>query len=124
MIARRMVALLALVPLAAACSRVRSAPPPAGADAGGQTVVARVNGKAITNKEMDERAAGTLERLRDEEYEARRNALDELVTERLLDAEATTRKVSRDELMRQEVQAKVPPPTKAEVADLYARNKD
>jgi len=126
MIARRVAALLVLLPLAAACSRARSAPPPP-ADAAvteDQSVVARVNGTAITRKEMDERAKGTLERLRDEEYEARRSALDDLVTEKLLDAEAASRKVSRDELMRQEVEAKVPPPTKAEVADLYARNKD
>src|SRR5262249_24852675 len=58
------------------------------------------------------------------EYEARRNALEEIVTERLLDGEAASRKVSRDELMRQEVEAKVTPPTQTKVADLYAKNKD
>jgi protein-disulfide isomerase len=124
MIARRTFALLPLVVLAAACSRVRSAPPAAGAGGDDQAVVARVNGQTVTRKEMDARAASTLERLRDEEYEARRNALEEIVNERLLDGEAASRKVSRDELMRQEVDGKVAAPTKEEVADLYAKNKD
>ncbi len=118
------VALVLPLALLAACSRVRSAPAPAAAEGGDQAVVARVNGQGITKKEMDVRAASTLERLRDEEYEARRNALEELITERVLDGEAAAQKISRDELVRREVEAKVARPSPAEIADLYARNRD
>jgi protein-disulfide isomerase len=117
-------ALLSLALLAsAACSRARSAAPAAeGGDP--QAVVARIDGHAITQKEVDARAESSLQRLKDEEYEARRSALDEMITERLMDAQAQAQGVSRDELLRREVDGKVAPPTRAEVKDLYDRNKD
>jgi protein-disulfide isomerase len=124
MIARRVVAPILLLVAAAfaACSYARSAPP---SDGGAQAAtVATILGRPITQKEVDARAQGTLQRLRDEEYEARLAALEDMITEKLVDAEAAARGISRDELMRMEVEAKVPPPTRAEVADLYQRNKD
>ncbi len=126
MIARRTV--VALLPLAlvasGACSRARSAPPPSAEGGDPQAVVARIDGHVITQKEVDARAQGSLQQIRDEEYEARHSALDELITERLMDAQATAQGISRDELMKREVDAKVQPPTKAEVQELYDRNKD
>jgi protein-disulfide isomerase len=126
MIARPTV--VALLPLAfmvsAACSRARSAPPSPVEGGDAQAVIARIDGHAVTQKEVDARAESTLQRLKDEEYEARRSALDELITERLMDAQAAAQGVSRDELLRREVDGKVAPPTKAEVKDLYDRNKD
>jgi protein-disulfide isomerase len=123
MTARRAAA--ALIPLAfaaAACSQARSAPRTEGEEA--QAVVARIDGQAITQKEVDARAESTLQRLKDEEYEARQSALDEIITERLMDAQAKAQGISRDELLKREVDGKVAPPTKAEVKDLYDRNKD
>jgi hypothetical protein len=79
---------------------------------------------AVTQKEVDTRAESTLQRLKDEEYEARRSALDEIITERLMDAQAKAQGLSRDELLKREVDGKVAPPTKAEIKDLYDRNKD
>jgi len=126
MIARPTV--VALLPVAlvlsAACSRARSAPPSPAEGGDPQAVVARIDGHAITQKEVDARAEQDLRRLEDEEYEARRSALDEIITERLMDAQATAQGVSRDELLKREVDGKVTPPTKAEVKDLYDRNKD
>jgi len=126
MTARRAVAVL--IPLvlaaAAACSQARSAPPPRAEGEGPEAVFARIDGHAITQKEVDERADSSLQRLKDEEYEARRRALDELITERLMDAQATAQGISRDELLRREVEGKVAPPTKADVKDLYDRNRD
>jgi len=74
MTARRAVAVL--IPLvlaaAAACSQARSAPPPRAEGEGPEAVFARIDGHAITQKEVDERADSSLQRLKDEEYEARR----------------------------------------------------
>ena len=124
MIARRRVpALAALLALTAAggCARARSAPP---AEGDGEGTVARVNGHAITGKEVDARAAGTLQRLKDQEYEARRNALEDLISERLLDAEGAARHLSRDELVKREVDGKVQKPSAEEIARIYEQNKD
>ena len=111
----------------AGCSRARStasAPPPASSQADAQTVVARVDGQAITMKDLDARVAGEIQRLRDQEYEARRNALDEMVSEKLIDAQAAKQGLSRDEFLRREIDGKVKRPTPEEVARLYEQNKD
>ena len=111
--------------LSAACSSARSAPPAANADGEAQTSsVATVDGKAISQKEVDARAQGALQRISDEAYDARHTALEEIITERLIDAQAAARGVSREELMRSEVEAKVARPSKAEIAEIYEQNKD
>ena len=119
---RATAALITLAFAAAACSQARSAPRTESEEA--QGVVARSDGQVITQKEVDARAESTLQRLKDEEYEARQSALDEIITERLMDAQAKAQGISRDELLKREVDGKVAPPTKAEVKDLYDRNKD
>jgi protein-disulfide isomerase len=105
---------------AAACSRARSAD----REGDPQGVVARVAGRPITQKELDAKAVGALQRLKQQEYDARREALDELVTERLLDAEADSQHLSREELLKREVDGKVARPTPEEVDRVYAENKD
>jgi protein-disulfide isomerase len=122
MSARPLAALFVAV-LSAACSSARSAPPAAEGDAQTSSV-ATVDGKPISQKEVDARAQGALQRISDEAYDARRTALEEIITERLIEAQAATRGVSREELMRSEVEAKVARPTKAEIAEIYEHNKD
>ena len=112
---RPALALLLAAPLAlAACSRSgagRRPAPRAGAGAAaavsGVGVVAEVNGAPILASELEQKVAGRLARLRQEEYEIRRQALEELIAERLLAAEASKRKLTPEELLRQEVDAKV-----------------
>ncbi len=110
----------------AACSRTaassRSAEP-AKDPAKDESSVATVDGVAITRAELDTKAGGTLARIRDEEYQARRDALEELVMEKLLDREARARGVTREDLFRQEVDAKVPKTTPQEIAAVYEGNK-
>jgi len=118
---RTLLAVLALT-AAAACSRARSAGLERDADP--KAVVARVAGRPITRGELDAKAAGPLQRLEQQAYDARREALDELVTERLLDAEAQSRHLSREELLKREVDAKVPKPGAEEIDQVYAQNKD
>jgi protein-disulfide isomerase len=87
------------------------------------SVVAEVNGRAILASELEQRAAGRLTRLRQEEYELRRQALDEMISERVLAAEAQKRGVSAEELLRREVDAKLTPVDKARVETIYEQNK-
>jgi protein-disulfide isomerase len=87
-------------------------------------VVATVAGVDITLAEVDKKAAGRLARVRDEEYEARKQALEELVTERLTEREAAARHLSTDALLKAEIDDKVKKPEKSEIETLYTLNKD
>jgi protein-disulfide isomerase len=131
---------LALLPLAAlaACSHpagtssgspattATASPAPAAsprATVSGAGVVAEVNGAPILASELDAKAAGRLVRVRQEEYELRKQALDELIAERLVAAEAARRKVSPEELVRQEVDAKAVTLPQAQIETVYEQNK-
>jgi protein-disulfide isomerase len=83
------------------------------------SVVASVNGAPITFEEMEERAARRLHSLRQEEYEARRGALEEIVYERLLQAEAQRRSMSVEALEKAEVTDKIAPVTAADIDATY-----
>jgi len=85
--------------------------------------VAQVGGTAITMEEVDARAAGKLERVRNEEYDVRRKALDELIAERLVQKEAASRGLTQEALLKAEVDAKVASPTAGEVKAVYEQNK-
>jgi len=113
--------LLALL-AAAGCAGSRAAsPPPATEDRG--KVVAQVGKRSITLEEVDRRAAGKLQRLRNEEYEARRQSLDEIIVEQLFQKEAAERGVTQDALLKAEIDAKVPAPSAEEIKGVYERNK-
>ena len=127
-------ALLLLVPLTvAACSRPGGPSPSPGAPAAtvaaspaavsGVGVVAEVNGAPILASELEQKVAGRLVRVRQEEYELRRQALDELIAERLVAAEAAKRKVSVDDLVRREVDEKAAVLPAADVETIYEQNK-
>ncbi len=127
---RTNLALLALAGLGAlACNRSDSpaalaAAPPPGPPQASTDVVADVGGTRITLAEVDKRAAGRLARLRDEEYEARRQALEELIADKLVEREAAARGVSSEALLKKEVDGGVKKPTPAEIEAIYAMNKD
>ena len=104
------------------CARSPAASPP-GATEYPRKVVAQVGRASITLEEVDRRAAGKLQRLLNEEYDARRQALDELIVERLFQKEAAERGVTQDALLKAEVDAKVTPPTAGDVKTIYEQNR-
>jgi hypothetical protein len=85
--------------------------------------VAVVAGKPITAAELDELAGSRLFQVRQQEYQVRRQVLDDAIGKRLLDAEAAARKISVDELTRLEVEGKAAAVTEAEKKDFYEKNK-
>ena len=112
--------------LLAACGR--AADPPGDRGAGPKAprpddVVAEVDGEKITAAELDRHAAGALQQVREQEYEARRTALEDLIERRLIEKAARSRGVSAQELKRQE-EARVPSPTPQEVQEIYDQNRD
>ena len=127
--------LLAAPLLTASCSSRSGTPGPSDAKASaaaaaspsptvsGVGVVAEVNGAPILMAELDQRAASRLARLRQEEYDIRRQALDALVAEKLVEAEAKKRGLSTEALLKKEVADKVEPLSPTAVLSIYEQNK-
>ena len=118
---RRLAFVLAVLALAAGCRRSAAPaptpqPPPEG-------TVAEIDGTPITAAELEERVGNRLARIRQEEYETRKQALDEIIADRLLAAEAKRRGISLDELVKDEVEHQVKEPDPAFVKGLYEQNK-
>ena len=119
---------------AAACSRPAGTVSPAASASpalsaslapkvSGVGVVAEVNGAPILASELDQKAASRLARLRQEEFDIRRQTLDEMIAERLVAAEAAKRKVTPEELLREEVDAKAVALPPAQIEAIYEQNK-
>ena len=111
---------LAAALLLPACSTEAQSP-----QQGATDVVATVGGSKITLAQTDERAmkqvAGNFGSLTLGQaiYEARRGAVEELIGDLLVDAEAKARGVSRVDLLKKEIQDKVLPPSDIDVAAWY-----
>jgi protein-disulfide isomerase len=113
----------------AACRRPAGVPAEGGSAApvkavSGVGVVAEVNGAPIMASELEAKVAGKLTRLRQEEYDIRRQTLEELVAERLVAAEAAKRNLAPDELLRQEVDAKAEALPADQLDLIYEQNKE
>jgi protein-disulfide isomerase len=89
-----------------------------------ETVAAELQDAKVTVGELDERIKGQLRQLNQQQYDLRRQVLDQMLGELLLKREASDRKISVDELVRTEVDARVPAPTQAELEVFYARVKN
>jgi protein-disulfide isomerase/Skp family chaperone for outer membrane proteins len=111
-----------------ACAAIASAQSNAGQ-------VAVVNGQVITQQQLEKAADADLKgletkRLQNESALAQdkqvilTKALDQLVAEKLLEAEATKLKKTREELLQSEVDSNVETPSDAEVDAFYEANKD
>lgn len=96
--------------------------------------VAIVNGESITEEQVQKAATPQLDGLEQKRQQfmatlerdkkkAFANALDEIVTEKLLNAEAKKRNISIDQLVQQEVQDKVAIPSDETVRKFYDDNK-
>src|SRR3989442_1996382 len=85
--------------------------------------VAVIGDKTITLQDLDVQAAGALVRVRQDEYEARKQVLDTMVNDEILAKEAAAKKVSKDDLLKTEVTNKLADPPQADVDSFYEQNK-
>jgi protein-disulfide isomerase len=88
------------------------------------TSVATVDGQTITEDDLSSAAQGQLRPLRDQEYQIKRKALDNLISQKILEAEAKKKGVTTDKLLEQEVDAKIPDATDIELKAIYTIQKD
>ncbi len=86
-------------------------------------VVAELNGQPITNQELMGKIKSRLSRVENQIYDIKRDAIDQMIDERLLDAEAKKRNISVAELLKTEVDDKVGEVSDKEIEDLYNQNK-
>lgn len=92
------------------------------AQGGHEAVVAVVDGKEITEQELVERIQGELIKLETQLYDVRRNGVDELISEYLLEQAAKARGLSSEQLLGQEADVKVGEVTSKEVEEFYQAN--
>ena len=85
--------------------------------------VAVIGDKTITLQDVDTAAAGALSKVRQEEYDARRQVLDTLVNDEVLGKEAAAKNVKKDDLLKTEVVDKVADVPQADVDSFYESRK-
>jgi protein-disulfide isomerase len=83
------------------------------------TPVASVGGQLILEDELAPLVEGQLRQLQYQEYQARRKALDDLINQKLVAAQAQEKALSSEEFLRREIDDKVPEPNEAAVEALY-----
>jgi len=86
-----------------------------------ETVVATVNNIEITQKQVDDSVAAQIYPLQQQLYAIRKAALENLITTKILESEATARRISIDDLRKQLTSGEVNV-TRAQVEDAYAQN--
>jgi len=80
---------------------------------------ATIGNTVISMSDLDAVIGARLIRLRTDEYNVRRNALEELIATKLIDAEAARRHMTSEELFKAEVASKVTPPALSEIEPVY-----
>jgi len=97
--------------------------------------VAVVNGQVITRQELEKAAADDLKNLElrrlqnesslaQDKQQVLNKALEDLVAEKLIDAEAAKEKKTKDELLQAEVESNIDIPSNEEVEAFYEANKE
>ena len=118
----RMLAAAGLLVLLAACgggAKTGSHEAAAGPGENPDQAAARIGERVITLGEIDAKAKAANMKPYQDLYDARRQALDGMIAETLMDAEAKSRGIKREELIQQEVTAKVVNPTDEQVESFY-----
>jgi protein-disulfide isomerase len=122
---RNLFASAALVLAATACQPARTPSAGGSQKLDPQSPVARMTSGTITAGELDELVKADLRKMETEYqervYETRRNALESMIVERLVEAKAKAENLTVDEYAQREVLKNVGEPTDEEIRSLYDR---
>ena len=88
-----------------------------------EKVLAIVGGVPVSEEEVEAAVAADMLRLARERHQALEKGLEQVVAQKLLEAEAAERGLGTDELLAEEVEAKVTPPTEEQVDAFYEARK-
>ena len=86
--------------------------------------VATVDGQPIYDEDLAPSVEGQLQPLRNQEYEIKKKALDNLIEQKMLEAAAKKKGLTTEKLLDQEVNSKVPDPSDAQLEGFYVALKD
>jgi protein-disulfide isomerase len=81
--------------------------------------VATIGNVAVSEEELEKAVGSKLARLMSDVYNIRRGVLEDLIATKLIDAEAARRRITADELLKAEVEAKIAQPDPAEVDRIF-----
>ena len=109
-------ALAAASLLATGCNKERSPAAAAGAKQGDDTVVATYSGKSVTLKELDDRLGNRL-------FEVRRDGLEQMILQDLVDMEAKKKNMTAEQYLKAEIDEKTPPPSEEEMQKFWEQVK-
>src|SRR5215831_583236 len=73
--------------------------------------IAEVNGQPIYEQDLMTGAGPKLLELRDQEYKVKSDALNSVIRKKLIDREAQRKGITSEQLLKQEVDSKVPEPS-------------
>jgi predicted DsbA family dithiol-disulfide isomerase len=90
---------------------------------GGDEVVAFAAGEPITMAQLEEASSDELERMDQERYDLFRRTLDAMAVERMIENEAASRGLTREELVLAEVDARLTQPTEDHIQTFWETNK-
>jgi protein-disulfide isomerase len=116
--------LLGTLALVMACANASSDVEGQQSDSGGGDVVVRIGEQVITLEEIDVKAREISLQPYQALYDARRQAVEQIVSDRLLDQEAEVRGITRAELLNEEVNQKAVPITDTEVQAFFDQNQN
>jgi hypothetical protein len=88
---------------------------------GGRKPIAIIAGRAIYEDELLSLMEQQLQRLRNEEYELKSQALETLINQKLLEAAASRKGITADKLIEREVSSKIPNPSDTEIEGFLFR---
>lgn len=89
-----------------------------------EDVVATIGERKITRAELEKHVKPKLMQLEMQRFQVLQEGLDELVANELYEMEAKARKIPVEELVKQELEAKIAEPSDEEIRKLYEDNKD
>lgn len=88
------------------------------------TSVATINGEPITDAELEQKAKKRMMKIFSQAYEIKREVLDEMIENRLIEAEAKKRGLTAQSLMDKEVKEKAKDPSEVELRTVFEMNKN
>ncbi len=108
----------------AACGQGKKASAPVAASANPGEVVASVDGTSITAAELDEAAKSRLQRVAQEIFEAKKDVLDDLVENKMIEAAAKKQGKSVEAYLKENIDDKITAPSDDEIKSFYESRKD
>lgn len=87
------------------------------------TVLATLNGKEIKLKDVDEAAGGKVKELEKQKFEARKQALEQVIVQTLVKEAAAKEGKTEEQFLRANIDDKIPAPADAEIQKVFDENK-